>query len=78
MSWLAELIWYIRYQWHVAVVAFRIEAGRWYPFRDRPDWFVRQTAELLSSLKDDDPPTTREAIEMAAEEWRLRKRANRV
>lgn len=47
MRWLARIK-------HMAVVTWRSQNGRWYVFRDRPDWFVVEIAHLTPRQPSDD------------------------
>lgn len=39
---------------HMIVVAWRERRGRWYYFRDRPDWFVQDMASQSIEPGDDE------------------------
>lgn len=58
------------YHWFVTVV--RVARGRWFVFRDRPDWFVNGVAETLE--EDGDAPAATEWMQQAREEKALRSR----
>lgn len=69
-AWLAN--W--AFKWHATVVMVRYQTGRWYVFRDRPDWFVEQAAGLLQRAQDEGEEYAATVLEQAANEWRLRQR----
>lgn len=62
------------YKW-VVIVTWRTLRGRWYVFRDAPDWFVEICAEAEAVEVEPAQPeseTIGELLRQAAAEWRLR------
>lgn len=51
--------------------AVRFALGRWYVFRDCPDWFVQAVAN--NELEEGDPPEAVGYHDQARQEWALRK-----
>lgn len=57
---IAALLFAVRrpaFMWHSVVTMFRHGLGRWFVFRDRPDWFVEEVAGLLESIGEDEKPS---------------------
>lgn len=64
---------------HMFVTQWRQVLGRWYYFRDRPDWFVDAIAQLHGHHTDKATPQTLEYVaEACAERERRINQALRV
>lgn len=70
LEWFAEVRLLIRCIPHWSVVVWRHRLGRWYVFRDRPDWFVQTISNFIIDLIDDE--LMRELIVLARAEERTR------
>lgn len=52
----------------LSVVVFRFANGRWFIFRDQPDWFV----EMMAAEKKGKSKEFEGMLELAREEWNKR------
>lgn len=64
------------YKW-ATIVMWRTMQGRWYVFRDAPDWFVEVCAEAEAETTKSEDETIGAVLRQGADEWRLRLRLRR-
>jgi hypothetical protein len=64
--------------WHAMVCSFRLLNGRWFIFRDRPDWFVEAVAhiekEIVPATPDETDAQARSFVDQARMEVMARAR----
>lgn len=69
-----SLLEWCAWSWHSHVVSVRFHEGQPSIYRDRPDWFVRDSAHLLNLARNTMPHLS-PLLGQANEEWHLRVQA---
>jgi hypothetical protein len=66
MNAIKDKLHLLRFLWCSIPIAYKLATGRWYVFRDAPDWLVFEWAALSEVALDDGP--ARNGVRQATEE----------